>query len=491
MIEVAICTHAALIEKMTYERYQPQSRQNPLVQEAQYIAQEMDYGNAHFAVQRLQQDLLQMQGYPGAQKQLIALVDNYEQKGRGSDVEAQRNYGRNGETITNVRAVDYRTVSDGYYTYRQPCSSENIAVIISDQSDYYRGGRNWQGQDPRYFQDPRYSRPDYRLQQDPRYYQQDPRYFQEPRWNQQDPRYFQDPRYYQQDPRYFENSRYYQPDPRYLAQDQWQQAYSQPRNYGGYWQTQDYRNQQRDYGYQLPQDYTYQRQQQELAYQRQQEMAWLRQQRNMQYQMSPQERWQMQQEYRARIQQQNGWMAPSHHRFSSQRDYMQQPNYMQQRGFSPEREYSQQGDYRQGDYRQQRGRHQHRHGYSYDYQPQHQRSSQYSERQDFANPELASMRLTPEATEAFARAQQLAARDGVKIDVSSAGRSYQEQAQLYRELAGKSPVARPGTSNHESGQAIDVRNYSKAKPYLLAAGFVHGDGQGQIKGDPWHFRYMG
>lgn len=408
---------------MTYERYQPQSRQNPLVQEAQFIAQEMDCGNAHFAVQRLQQDLLQMQGYPDAQKQLIALVDNYEQKGRGSDVEAQRSYGRNGETITRVRAVDYQNVSDGYNTYRQPCSSEGIAVIISSQNggDYYRGGqRYWQGQDPRYYQ--------------------------------------QDPRYYQQD------SRYYQQDPRYLAQDQWQQAYNQTRNYGGYWQTQDYRNQQPRYDYQQPQDYTWQRQQQELAYQRQQELAWLQQQRNMQYQMSPQDRWQMQQEYRARMQQQNGWTSPGHHRFSNQNDYSQS---------------------------QSRGRHQHRHGYGYDYQPQQQRYSQYSDSQRYADPELASMRLTPEATQAFAYAEQLAARDGVKIDVSSAGRSYQEQAQLYRELKGKSPVAKPGTSNHETGEAIDVRNYSKAKPYLLAAGFVHGDGNGQIKGDPWHFRYMG
>lgn len=433
---------------MTYERYQPQSRQNPLVQEAQFIAQEMDYGNAHFAVQRLQQDLLQMQGYPDAQKQLIALVDNYEQKGRGSDVEAQRSYGRNGETITRVRAVDYQNVSDGYNTYRQPCSSEGIAVIISSQNggDYYRGGqRYWQGQDPRYYQ------------QDSRYYQQDPRYYQ------QDPRYYQQG-YYQQDPRYYQqDSRYYQQDPRYLAQDQWQQAYSQSRNYGGYWQTQDYRNQQR-YDYQQPQDYTWQRQQQELAYQRQQELAWLQQQRNMQYQMSPQDRWQMQQEYRARMQQQNGWTSPGQHRFSNQNDYSQS---------------------------QSRGRHQHRHGYGYDYQPQQQRYSQYSDSQRYADPELASMRLTPEATQAFAYAEQLAARDGVKIDVSSAGRSYQEQAQLYRELKGKSPVAKPGTSNHETGEAIDVRNYSKAKPYLLAAGFVHGDGNGQIKGDPWHFRYMG
>ena len=426
------------------------------MQEAQFIAEEMDYGNAHRAVQRLQQDLIQMQGYPDAQKQLIALVDSYEQKGRGSDVEAQRSYGRYGETITKVRAVDYQNVSDGYNTYRQPFSSEGIAIIISSQDggDCYRGGqRYWQGRDPRFCQ-----RDQGFDGQDRRYYQQEPGFYgQDSRYYQQEPGFYgQDSRYYQEDPRY------YQQDPRYLAQDQWQQAHEQRRNYGGYWQTQDYRNQQGRNGWQQPEDYTWQRQQREMAWERQQELAWLQQQRSMQYQMSPQERWQMQQEYRAQMQQQNGWNSPRHHRFSNQTDYAQN-----------------------------RGRHQHRHGYSYDYQPQHQRYSRYSDVQNSANSDLASMRLTPEATQAFAYAEQLAARDGVKIDVSSAGRTYQEQAQLYRELAGKSPVARPGTSNHETGEAIDVRNYNKAKPYLLAAGFVHGDGKGPIKGDPWHFRYVG
>ncbi|HEY9785874.1 MAG TPA: M15 family metallopeptidase [Candidatus Obscuribacterales bacterium] len=99
--------------------------------------------------------------------------------------------------------------------------------------------------------------------------------------------------------------------------------------------------------------------------------------------------------------------------------------------------------------------------------------------------------LTPEATAALANAQRLASQYGVTIEISSAGRSYAEQARLYRQLRGIRPVAYPGTSNHESGEAIDVKNYAQAKPFLQAAGFVHGDGNGPIRNDPWHFRYMG
>ena len=103
----------------------------------------------------------------------------------------------------------------------------------------------------------------------------------------------------------------------------------------------------------------------------------------------------------------------------------------------------------------------------------------------------SGMWLAPNAAAALARAQTLAAMDGVRIDISSAGRSHQQQARLYHELAGRAPVAKPGESFHESGMAVDVRNYNQAKRYLMAAGFVHGDGAGPIPGDPWHFRYMG
>jgi len=99
--------------------------------------------------------------------------------------------------------------------------------------------------------------------------------------------------------------------------------------------------------------------------------------------------------------------------------------------------------------------------------------------------------LTRSATDALYYAQQLAAQDGVRIQITSAGRSYADQVRLYNEKAGRSPVARPGTSNHERGIAIDVQNYAQAKPYLQAAGYVHGDGRGPIRNDPYHFKFVG
>jgi LAS superfamily LD-carboxypeptidase LdcB len=95
------------------------------------------------------------------------------------------------------------------------------------------------------------------------------------------------------------------------------------------------------------------------------------------------------------------------------------------------------------------------------------------------------------AAEAFLLAKAEAAAHGVHIQISSAGRTYADQSRLYRQLHRHSPVARPGTSNHETGLAIDVANWRQAKPYLLAHGFVHGDGHGPIKNDPWHFKYVG
>ena len=75
---------------------------------------------------------------------------------------------------------------------------------------------------------------------------------------------------------------------------------------------------------------------------------------------------------------------------------------------------------------------------------------------------------------------------GEHIKVSSAFRSNRKQWELYRKKKPKGEVvAPPGDSFHLIGQAIDVENWKKAEPYLLAAGFV--GGSKGIKGDPWHF----
>ncbi len=99
--------------------------------------------------------------------------------------------------------------------------------------------------------------------------------------------------------------------------------------------------------------------------------------------------------------------------------------------------------------------------------------------------------LSGDAGQAFMRAKAQASAAGVDIQVNSAGRTFEEQTRLFNELNGVSPVAAPGTSNHESGAAIDIQNYDQAKPFLEANGFVHGDGNGPIANDLWHFKYVG
>ena len=59
---------------------------------------------------------------------------------------------------------------------------------------------------------------------------------------------------------------------------------------------------------------------------------------------------------------------------------------------------------------------------------------------------------------------------------------------MYKKLKPKEMVvATPGSSFHLLGQAIDVKNWEEAEPYLLAAGFI--GGSKGIKNDPWHFSY--
>lgn len=99
--------------------------------------------------------------------------------------------------------------------------------------------------------------------------------------------------------------------------------------------------------------------------------------------------------------------------------------------------------------------------------------------------------LEGKAGEALKRAQEQARAAGVDIQINSADRTYQEQSALYARLNGISPVAKPGTSNHESGRALDMQNYEQAKPFLMANGFVHGDGSGPIATDLVHFKYVG
>lgn len=76
------------------------------------------------------------------------------------------------------------------------------------------------------------------------------------------------------------------------------------------------------------------------------------------------------------------------------------------------------------------------------------------------------------------------------IYLTSALRSLAQQYLLYRwYLAGRCGIglaASPGSSNHESGLAVDVSNYSSRRPALQAQGFSWLGGS-----DPVHFDYYG
>ena len=80
-----------------------------------------------------------------------------------------------------------------------------------------------------------------------------------------------------------------------------------------------------------------------------------------------------------------------------------------------------------------------------------------------------------------------AKRDGVNLEIRSAHRSRHEQEVLYQKyLNGTGNLAaKPGTSNHESGQAIDFGNTPGAYDWLAKnAGRF---GLKNLPGEPWHY----
>ena len=82
-----------------------------------------------------------------------------------------------------------------------------------------------------------------------------------------------------------------------------------------------------------------------------------------------------------------------------------------------------------------------------------------------------------------------ASRDGVQLRVTSGKRSYQQQVALYNKY-GPGRAARPGRSNHESGNAIDFTNTPGAFRWLKQNagrfGFYN-----KIPSEPWHYSTSG
>ena len=74
---------------------------------------------------------------------------------------------------------------------------------------------------------------------------------------------------------------------------------------------------------------------------------------------------------------------------------------------------------------------------------------------------------------------------GKHLQINQSYRTREQQAKLYAELSPKGArVAKPGTSYHEKGLAIDVTNWKEAEPYLRKYGLVN-----PMSDDKGHFSY--
>jgi len=85
------------------------------------------------------------------------------------------------------------------------------------------------------------------------------------------------------------------------------------------------------------------------------------------------------------------------------------------------------------------------------------------------------------------QALQRAIQDrGQMMKVNSAYRTIAQQMLLYNDRFNNfNPVAAPGTSNHQTGLAIDIEDATGWEPYLMQYGW------NPLPGDPPHFDYQG
>lgn len=103
---------------------------------------------------------------------------------------------------------------------------------------------------------------------------------------------------------------------------------------------------------------------------------------------------------------------------------------------------------------------------------------------------FSSAAVIPFATPEAARDLETAAAVAGEVRLNSAYRTVVQQYLLYewyqRGRCGISAAATPGRSNHESGRAIDVSNYSAARAALNNAGWA----QTVLPNDPVHFDHL-
>ena len=96
--------------------------------------------------------------------------------------------------------------------------------------------------------------------------------------------------------------------------------------------------------------------------------------------------------------------------------------------------------------------------------------------------------LRHDAAKAFLAAKAEAQKIGVKILITSAYRSYEHQEALQGLY---SVVARPGTSRHGEGTALDIQTGTHGYDWFVKNGPAYGWHYMAIPGDPVHFEYLG
>jgi len=131
----------------------------------------------------------------------------------------------------------------------------------------------------------------------------------------------------------------------------------------------------------------------------------------------------------------------------------------------------------------------------------------------FSLPEKYGDGLTEETQAAFNDMKEAAGEEGIPLAIVSGFRSYEEQKTLFEGYVDKDGIenaetysARPGHSEHQIGEAMDINQISRSFAETAAGkwlaehcyeyGFIlrYPDGKtdetGYI-GEPWHFRYVG
>ena len=98
--------------------------------------------------------------------------------------------------------------------------------------------------------------------------------------------------------------------------------------------------------------------------------------------------------------------------------------------------------------------------------------------------------MSPSIARGFDRMVAAAKRAGISLVINNSYRSYQEQVVLWNQF-GRDParVARPGTSNHQTGKAIDFVNTPGAWTWLKAN--AHKFGLKNYPPEAWHYSPTG